>query len=244
MSAVLYGCESWLNADTIPIVKLYNWALKTLLDVRMTTCNDVCYIESGNPPIQAVIKKKQRKFLKSVWRERSQLDDDPLIMALRTVMAARYNTKYYIQDMIHNDVDDVDIGMRDLNHSLRRSVSSRRTTYLEINPSLCVHPIYTESKQSVPERDRVAFTRFRVLSHSLAVEVGRWSRRGRGRLSLEERLCRCGDIQTEVHVVQHCTLTHHMRHHHNFSTIQDLFSNMFSYETTCKIIRQILDIYD
>ena len=40
MSAVLYGCESWLNADMKPIVKLYNWALKTLLDVRMTTCND------------------------------------------------------------------------------------------------------------------------------------------------------------------------------------------------------------
>lgn len=50
MSAVLYGCESWLNADIKSIVKSYNWALKALLDVRMTTYNDICYIESGNPP--------------------------------------------------------------------------------------------------------------------------------------------------------------------------------------------------
>ena len=64
--------------------------------------------------------------------------------------------------MIHNDVDDVDIGMRDLNHSLRQALSFTRTTYLEINPSLCVHLIYTKNKQSVPEKDRIAFTRFRV----------------------------------------------------------------------------------
>ena len=244
MSAILYGCESWLNADLKPIVKLYNWALKTLLDVRMTTCNDVCYIESGNPPINAVIKKKQRKFLKSVWRERCDLNDDPLILALKTVMEARYNTKDYVHDLIHNDQDDVDISIRDLKHSLQQSVSSRRTTYLEINPSLCVHPVYLEKKHNVCERDRVAFTRFRVSSHSLAVEVGRWSRRGRGRLPLEERLCPCGQIQTELHVVQHCTLTQHLRHNHNFSIIQDLFNNTFSNESSCKIIRQILETYD
>ena len=188
MSAVLYGCESWLNADLKPIVKLYNWALKTLLDVRMTTCNDVCYIESGNPPIQAVIKKKQRKFLRSMWSERAHLADDPLMHALRTVMGARYNTKHYVQDLIHNDVDDVEIEMRSLVSAVQHSTSSRRITYVDMNPSLCAHPIYLKH-QVVPETDRVSFTRFRVSSHSLAVEVGRWSRRGRGRLPVEERLC-------------------------------------------------------
>lgn len=77
---------------------MYNRTLKKMLDVRMTTSNDVCYAESGNTPIHTVIRKKQRKFLRSVWRERSQLDDDPLILALRIVMAARYNTKDYVQD--------------------------------------------------------------------------------------------------------------------------------------------------
>ena len=47
MSAVLYGCESWLNADLRPITKIYKWALKTMLHVRITTCNHLCYIESG-----------------------------------------------------------------------------------------------------------------------------------------------------------------------------------------------------
>ena len=45
MSAVLYGCESWLDTDLRPITKLYNWGLKQLLGVRKTTCNDTCYLE-------------------------------------------------------------------------------------------------------------------------------------------------------------------------------------------------------
>ena len=49
-SSILYGCESWLNADLRPVRKLYNWSLKNLLDVRLTTCSDVCYVEAGYPP--------------------------------------------------------------------------------------------------------------------------------------------------------------------------------------------------
>ena len=45
ISAMLYGCESWVNGDLKPMNKMYNWALKHLLSVRRTTCNDVCYLE-------------------------------------------------------------------------------------------------------------------------------------------------------------------------------------------------------
>ena len=38
MSTILYGCESLLEGDLRPIAKLYNWGIKQLLGVRMTTC--------------------------------------------------------------------------------------------------------------------------------------------------------------------------------------------------------------
>ena len=63
LSAMLYGCESWLNGDLKPVCKLYNWALKQMLGVRLTTCNDVCYIESGYAPLKAIVKSEQRFFL-------------------------------------------------------------------------------------------------------------------------------------------------------------------------------------
>ena len=64
MSGLLYGCESWLNGDIKPVCKLYNWALKQMLGVRHSTCNDMCYVESGYSSLKAIIQSKQRKFTK------------------------------------------------------------------------------------------------------------------------------------------------------------------------------------
>ena len=65
MSTILYACESWLNGDTKPINKLYMWCIKQLLGVRKTTCNDLCLMELGFPPLRALIKAKQRKFFQT-----------------------------------------------------------------------------------------------------------------------------------------------------------------------------------
>ena len=70
-----------------------------------------------------------------------------------------------------------------------------------MNPTFSVHDIYVK-RQTVNDIYRSSFTRFRVSGHSLSIETGRWNKRGRGRLPLEERLCRCGDVQSEIHVVE------------------------------------------
>ena len=54
----------------------------------------------------------------------------------------------------------------------------------------------------VREIERTSWTKLQLSGYSLAVEEGRWNRRGRGRLPLEERLC--GEVQTERHVFEQC----------------------------------------
>ncbi|MPC90304.1 hypothetical protein E2C01_085281 [Portunus trituberculatus] len=78
--------------------------------------------------------------------------------------------------------------------------------YNTINPHYSVHDIYT-TKIGENEFDRVSWTRLRINGHSLAVEEGRWNRRGRGRLPMEERGCSCGQVQTQRHVTEHCPRT-------------------------------------
>ena len=56
MSAILYGCESWLNADLRPVMKLYHVSIKQLLGVRGTTCNDLCYLELSYPPLKDLVR--------------------------------------------------------------------------------------------------------------------------------------------------------------------------------------------
>ena len=243
MSAILYGCESWLNADLRPVVKLYNWSLKNLLGVRLTTCNDVCYVESGYPSLHSLVKSKQRSFFSKMWIEREGMEDDPLALAINVTREHRYHTRTYIDNLLHTEINDIAEGVIEQKRKILNSTSSRRVTYKIINPNLSCHSVY-EAKTHVNEHYRVAFTRFRVSAHSLAVEVGRWNRRGRGRLPLEERLCVCGEIQTEIHVTQYCIRTQHLRDLYHFSSIQDLFSNLYNDTERCKIIYDILAIYN
>ena len=245
LSAILYGCESWLNGDLKPVCKIYNWALKRMLGVRLTTCNDVCYVESGYVSLKAIVKKKQRKFFVKMYSERFNLDDDPLSFALKLVLNNRYNTRTYLDNLINdNSIDDFQSDMQSLKNSILTSESSRRIVYRDtMNTNLSVHNIYSK-RHNICEFHRVAFTRLRVSSHSLAVETGRWNRRGRGRLPMEERLCSCGDIQSEVHVLSHCPVSQHIRDEYDFSCVTELMSERFTDEVLCKIIFRILNLYE
>ena len=245
MSGLLYGCESWLNGDIKPVCKLYNWALKQMLGVRHSTCNDMCYVESGYSSLKAIIQSKQRKFFVNMYNERCVLNDDPLGFVLKLVLNSRYRTKNYLTDLINNsNVNDINRDYEKLKNDLSTSNSSRRIVYsTTMNSSLSVHNIYL-SRENIPEYQRVAFTRFRLAGHSLAVETGRWNRRGRGRLPMEERLCSCGQIQSEVHVLTHCPMSQHIRDEHNFISISDLLDGRFSNKLICEIIFKILRLYE
>ena len=143
MSALLYGCESWLTADLKPITSLYNRCIKELLCVRRSTCNEVCYTETGYPSLRQIVKNKQHKFFRKVWQERSNMVDDPLMFAINLALSSNSPTARLIQQCVTTEVGDVTYVHDDITSSLRNSDSSRRKTYVELNPSLTVHSIYS-----------------------------------------------------------------------------------------------------
>lgn len=239
ISALLYGCESWLTADLKPITSLYNWCLKELLGVRRSTCNDVCYIEAGYPSLHQIVKNKQHTFFRKMWQEKSDMVDDPLIFAINLAIDSNSPTSRLIRRCVMTDAEEVH---DDVTPSLRNRDSSRRKTYVELNPSLTVHNIYT-ARHSINEIHRISFTRFRVSSHNLACETGRWNRRGRGRLPLHERVCECGLVQMEAHVVEHWPNTQHLRQHYQFTTVHELLYGNLAPDVMCKVIHEILTIY-
>ena len=77
--------------------------------------------------------------------------------------------------------------------------------YRSINPTLEHHNIYKNN--NIDDQKRISCTRFRVGSHRLKIETGRWSRTPK-----HERLCSClNGIQDENHVIFHCTQTETFR---------------------------------
>ena len=241
-TSVLYGCESWLNCDIKPVEKQYKWCIKQLLCVRKTTNNDVCMVELGLPSLRALIKAKQIKFFRKMWLERNTMDDDPLIHAVRLVMNYNDQVARYITDITFNNVNDIEEAKQDMISNIINSGSNRLSFYKKINPNLVVHEIYT-SNLNVNEIERVSWTRLRVSAHSLAVEKGHWNRRGRGRLPLEERLCSCGLVQTETHVIESCPLSLHLKNTYNITTVEELLLGRTDYSNVCAIIHKILALY-
>ena len=242
MSSLIYGCESWIGADLKPMNKLYNWCLKRLLGVRKSTCNDVCYVESGYPPLHELVRYRQHKFFRSMWQERALYEDDPLTHVIKLVIETNTPTSRIVRELISTEETDLTVAMLNVKDGIINSISSRRITYKEVNPSLSVHYVY-KGRHTINETHRLSFTQFRVSGHYLACETGRWNRRGRGRLPLDERVCVCGAVQTERHVVEECPLTQTIRDRNRFSEIGQLFSDNFEPQLTCKIIHNILSVY-
>ena len=169
--------------------------------------------------------------------------DDPLIHVM--VMVRTFNTsmKRTLDNFLHDNVDDVQVDLTGIRDSIRNSNSSRMEFYKRINPDCIVHPIYN-SKVKVNELERISWTRMRVSAHSLAIERGRWNRRGRGRLPVEERICSCGTgtVQTEKHVIEVCPRTAHLRAYFSYVSVSNIFE-MSDYESMCRIIHKVLAEY-
>lgn len=133
MSALLYGCESWLCSDHKPILKLNNWCLKQLLWVRRTTSNDVCYLEPGYPPLQDLVTGKQHRFFRKIWQERSELWDDPLSFTFKPVTEENTVTARLVRYFILNEVNDLCSAMQMVEAGIWDSTSFRRQTSIFID---------------------------------------------------------------------------------------------------------------
>lgn len=54
-----YNCESWGDANLEPLERKYRQALKSMLGVRKSTCNELPYIDLGNPTLKYEVHKRQ-----------------------------------------------------------------------------------------------------------------------------------------------------------------------------------------
>ena len=147
-----------------------------------------------------------------------------------------------LTDMTSNDINDIEEANTILKTKIINSTSNRLTFYKSINPNLNMHEIY-KNITKVNEIERISWKRLRLSAHSLAIETGRWNRRGRGRLPVEERLCPCGQIQTEGHIIENCLISLQIRQFFNITTVNELLLTRTDYQTVCTAIHKLLSLY-
>ena len=206
IAGLLYGCETWLTAQSKDVEKLYIGAVKSLLGVRETTRTDTVLIEAGMQTIKDLIRTRTAAFVKKELLNVEGEDVTPLVKIFRICEGKNTKGYRYIKDLL----TPIDIINNNDTSSLLRNFANetgtKAVTYRSINPNLRVHPVYT-TKDYVSERARLTFTKFRLSSHSLKVETGRWSR-----INHEDRLCDCGEaVEDEFHVLFSCAKTEDVR---------------------------------
>ena len=205
-TAIFYSCETWLTVDLRAAESVYMSTLKQLLGVRLSTCNDIAMVEAGVGDAKSYIKERQSKFLHKLLARNNFADSyvgRVVDMAINVGCPAGS-----LLSKLKNLGPEHNFRVESLSAAglaIRGSVSTRRTTYLSINPDLSASPL-SSVIYGIPEYYRIACTRIRTSSHRLRVETGRWAR-----IPMESRLCRCGEIQTEEHVLLRCPLTEDIR---------------------------------
>ena len=203
----------------------------------------MCYAEIGYPSLPEFVKLKQHKFYSRAAVERLNLVDDPLMFCIDIVTRANTVSSRNIREFVNSSVPNLQDLMVTVHERISVSSGSRCAVYRSINPGFAVHGLYKD-RHTVNDRYRMAFTRLRVSGHNLCIETGRWNRRGRGRLLQEERLCVCGNVQTEKHVVEDCPVSNDIRDSVGLTNMDDLFNEKYSHKESCMIIHNILHLYE
>lgn len=239
-SALLYSCESWFSNNLKSVEKQYNKLIKCLMGVRKNTSVNLCMIEAGINPLNKLVADRRYKFITLA----DQMDRDIPFHYIYNLCREENTPGYRFLEQVRSrnrNPDELD----HVKQTVREKApgATKLTTYITyMNPSLTVHPIYSTT-QYVPDYKREAFTRLRLMSHSLRIEVGRWSRTPR-----DQRVCPCDGthIQTEEHALLHCPLSAQHRNDHphiTYDTLQAMFTDNTHLEEVCDYVYAVLKFY-
>ena len=222
-NALLYNCTTF--GDKLPegIDKAYHKLLRSALNVRGNTPIELIFIETGYLPIRAVVEKRQLKFFRRF--KKSFRGTDPVRkFVLDNLMMEEnitgYMNHYMRLDAMYADPEDI---FREAYEKLKTSVQEKGATdvkyrfyiYNKINPGLTPSPFLNTMNYGEP------ITRFRLGSHRLPIETGRWSG-----IQRCQRLCpKCNVLGDEYHFLFDCTETYKDPTHYFSGELHDVWSN-------------------
>ena len=226
-SALIYAAETW-GKNSKEANLCYKLGLPTALSIRQNTNTEIFFIETGRYPLHCRVHKLQIKL----WLHVHTYIGDNLDSALSKVVACANEigipyVRYY-NDLLAKYSDPVncekqlrveymDKWKQKIQTAFNTNIDSKLGTYYRVNPSL--QP-FGMNDGTVTENERILLTRYRTGSHSLAVELGRFSN-----IPRQNRFCTCGaSVQTVLHIFTECQLTRAVIHH-RYTSLSEIFDD-------------------
>ena len=196
-AAYLYGCECWWTIDDLnqTILATEQKLLKTILKVKPSTPTDIVYVELNRGDILSKIKERQKKF----YEKCKKLKEEEA--AVRNILELCWDLdicKYY--ESIPDNL--IECSKREMKVRIAASTNTYSERYKEITSCKYNDNIYN---QFLFEDKRIVISKWRLSSHSLRIETGRYSS---PKLHRNERTCSIcpTNIEDEFHVIFICPL--------------------------------------
>ena len=201
MSSLLYNCESFGNNIPKDLENQYYKLIKSTLGVRQSTPNLIVLIESGLLPLKAIITSRQLKFFERfgdsihpgsprsrVFELLKEDENEPFIQHYINI-SNKYSSKEDIYTEYMNDI-------KQQINSLAQNGHYKFQIYKRFNPTLEPSPFI-----NLPHPLADKAIKFRLGSHKLPIETGRWKGIGRA-----DRVCtECNVLGDEEHFLFRCT---------------------------------------
>ena len=201
MSSLLHNCEAFGPDIPKDLESTYVKLLKACFKVRSNIPNIILYVETGFLPIKYIVYVRQFNFYQRLLDGMEANSRREKTMNKLLEIPSKF-LKHYVSLVAKYDSgkDILNEGLDFIKQNIRTRVAdghSKFNMYLKINPDLqpspflhMIHPM------------AIDIIRFRVGSHYLPIETGRWNRKPR-----HERLCtNCGEIGDEEHAIYSCSL--------------------------------------
>ena len=200
-SALLYSSEAWGDlsriADSLLVIE--RKAIKSCLGVKQGTSNNIIYAELNRPDIISIITQRQHNFFEKFS---SIIDDDAVAKQIWTKYTNLYENgrrksfvDYYTS--LQGNATKNNISQRKL--KLSQSTKSMDVRYTQLFGLEFNQVLYKDMSNDI---DRKIITRWRLSSHSLYIETGRYKR---PEVKRDDRKCLiCDILEDETHALLNC----------------------------------------
>ena len=195
--AMIYSSEAWGgNIDRIAdsLLEIERKALKSCLGIKQGTSNDIIYVETKKADIVSTIKQRQYNF----YQKFKRLSEYEAVAKKIWISYENWhdysNTKPYI--CYYNSISDNAAQRKAIIQSSDKSMDIRYRMLFDLKYNAVLYD------SMVNDIDRIVITRWRLSSHSLYVETGRYKR---PMVNRENRKCKiCNLLEDEYHALFIC----------------------------------------
>ena len=210
--SIIYSCESWGDIDHISdsLIAIELKALKSCMEIKQSTPNNIIYAELNRPNIVSVIKDRQYNFFKKFLLLKEEDAIAKQIWSNYALDNGFNNPKPHIAYYNSLSGDNQRIFLNNVKLSISSSTKSMDIRYRNLFDLKFNSTLYDSI---LIEKYRSLVTRWRLSCHKLHIETGRYKS---PKLPREARFCKqCLVVEDEQHALFTCKAHYFVRLRHN-----------------------------